>query len=174
MELCRVIETPALLIFPAIMLTAAFMDLFSMTIPNRISLALLLGFAAVAPFSGLGWHALLMHLGVGAGMLAVGIALFVLRLVGGGDAKLLAASALWIGPDHVLPYLANVAICGGLLSVAILFYRYTIPHFAVVWAAPSWALRLHDKNCGIPYGIAIAAAAIVVYPTTALFLSLAV
>lgn len=166
-------DSPLLLIFPAIMFTAAFMDLFSMTIPNRISLLLLAAFCVAAPFSGLSWHSLMMHAGVGAAMLAVSVVLFAFRLFGGGDAKLLAASALWIGPDHVLPYLATVAIFGGLLSVGIVLYRSMIPHFAVVMAAPSWALRLHAPDCGIPYGLAISAAAVTVYPATVLFRALA-
>lgn len=168
------LESPLLLIFPAIMITAAFMDLLTMTIPNRISLVLAVSFVLVAPFTGLSWQSVLMHLGIGAAVLAFGIVLFLFRFVGGGDAKLLAASALWIGPAHLMPYMANVAIAGGLLSIAVLLYRSMVPHFAVVHGAPLWAMRLHDRDTGIPYGIAIAAAAVVIYPSTGVFLSLAI
>ena len=163
-------ESTLLLLFPSAMIFAAIMDLFTMTIPNRLSLALVAGFAIAAPFSGLSLEAIGFHMLTGLGMLALGIFMFWRRWIGGGDAKLLAATSLWIGYDLFFPYLVYVAIVGGLLSLAILWYRGFVPE---IWVARSkWALRLHERGGDIPYGIAIAAAAIWIYPKTGWFIGL--
>lgn len=160
-----------LLAFPICMAFAAANDLFTMTIPNKISLALLVSFAAAAMWAGLSLNDIALHAGVGAAALVVGFALFAFNLVGGGDAKLLAAGALWMGPDFVIPYVAYMTIFGGILSVVILAYRRFVP--AGNLPLPGWAMRLHTNGGGIPYGIAIAAAGLAMYPSTAIFLALA-
>ncbi len=161
-----------LLTFPAIMAFAGSIDLLTMTIPNRVSLALLAAFPIAALLIGMDWAALASHLGAGALMLVVGIAMFARGWLGGGDAKLLAAAALWLGFEHLASYLLLVAIAGGGLAFAILFYRNWAPP-AWMLAQP-WAMRLHDKKVGIPYGIALAAAGLWIYPTTSWFTSFAV
>lgn len=166
------IDYPLLLIFPAAMAFAAAMDLVTMTIPNRISLALIAGFVLLAPFSGLSWHSLLVN-NVGAALLVFSVvfAMFALGWLGGGDAKLLAACALWVGFDHLLTFLLQTAMLGGLLSLAVLSYRASFPGGAI--ALPHWAERLHDKTTGIPYGIAIGGAGLIVYPSTPWFAAFA-
>ena len=145
---------------------AGAMDLLTMTIPNRISLLLIGSFAVAAPLAGFSWEMLFNHVAVGVAVLAVGIAMFSMGWVGGGDAKLMAAAALWIGADNFVVYFAQVTLFGGLLAVAILMYRrLPIPPLS----APQWALKLHNKTSGIPYGIAIAAAALKLYPQTIWF-----
>lgn len=165
-------EFALFLIFPAAMAFAGSMDLFTMTIPNRISIGLIIGFVVAAPFSGMDAMGLLGHVGAGALMLAVGIGMFALGWLGGGDAKLLAAAALWLGFDRLLEYLLYVAMAGGLLALSILIYRSIAPP---LWLCrEEWAMRLHAKTGGIPYGIALAAAGLLVYPSTIWFSSLAV
>ena len=157
-----------LLAFPAAMAFAGAMDLLTMTIPNRISLFLVAAFAVAAPLAGLSLHDTLIHLATGAGVLTIGIFLFSMGWLGGGDAKLMAAAALWFGTHNLVMYFAQVAVFGGLLAVAILVYRrFPVPGITV----PAWAERLHQKNCGIPYGIAIAAAALKMYPDTPWFIA---
>jgi prepilin peptidase CpaA len=162
-----VIEYPVLLVFPIAMAFAGAMDLLTMTIPNRISIILVAGFAIAAAIMGIGWWALASHLGAGLLMLAIGIAMFSLGWLGGGDAKLLAAAALWVGLDHLLPYVLLIGIAGGGLSIAILMYRrMPIP----LWLTRhDWAINLHHAKSGIPYGIAIAAAGLHVFPSTSWF-----
>jgi prepilin peptidase CpaA len=145
------------------------MDLLTMTIPNRISLALVAAFFVTAPLLGLSLHDLLMHVGAGLLILAAGIVLFAVGGFGGGDAKLLAAGALWIGFDGLLLYLVNVTVLGGLLALLLLAYR-NIPARAL--PIPEWAAHLHAPKSGIPYGIAIAASAMMVYPKTPYFIGL--
>jgi prepilin peptidase CpaA len=148
---------------------AGAMDLLTMTIPNRISLVLAGTFLVAAAVAGLPLDAVLLHIGAGAAVLVVGILFFAAGWLGGGDAKLLAAAALWIGVDDLVPYMALVTILGGVLALAILAYRQ-LP--ATALPAPQWALKLHRSGTGIPYGLAIAGAALWIYPHTAWFAAL--
>jgi prepilin peptidase CpaA len=161
-----VLDYPVLLLFPAALTYAAVMDVFTMTIPNRISLALLAMFPVAAIFGGLSMHLALMHLAAFAIVLAFGIGLFAFNLLGGGDAKLLAVSALWIGFEQLLPFIMAVTIAGGVLAVLFLSFR-RLPVGGLV--LPEWAARLHKSGNGIPYGLAICAGGLLVYPQTGLF-----
>jgi prepilin peptidase CpaA len=164
-----VIEYPLLLIFPAAMAFAGAMDLLTMTIPNRISIALVAAFLIMAPVAGLGWSGILVHLAAGGLVLLAGIAMFAAGWMGGGDAKLLAAAALWLGFDLLLPYFAQVAVLGGVLAVSLLAFRAA--SFIPFATLPPWAERLRERSCGIPYGIAIGGAALLVYPQTPWFVA---
>ena len=112
-----------LIVFPFLMAYAAVRDLLTMLIPNMVSLLLLAGFALFAVATGLwGWD-LMSHLGAGAATLTVTFTLFAFGKIGGGDAKLAAATAVWIGFDRLLEYLAVASLAGGVLSLAILMAR---------------------------------------------------
>src|SRR3954464_2601211 len=90
-----------LLVFPALMAFAASSDLFTMTISNRVALALVGGFAAMALFSGMAPMDVLTHIGAAAAVLTVAFVFFARGWIGGGDAKLAAVTALWLGFDHL-------------------------------------------------------------------------
>lgn len=166
-----VIEYVILLVFPLAMLVGGFMDLFTLTIPNRISLALIAGFIVAALITGMPLATFGSHVLTGLAVLALGIALFAGGYVGGGDAKLLAAAALWLGHTQVMPYIVLVAVAGGLLAILILLYRQIIlPPYLM---QQEWAQRLHNKTSGIPYGVALAAAALWIYPKTGWFAGIA-
>ena len=92
-----ILDIARLLLFPALMAFAAASDLFTMTISNRVSLALVAGFLALALLGGMGLHDILLHFGAGATVLVVAFACFAMGWVGGGDAKVAAAAALWFG-----------------------------------------------------------------------------
>ena len=125
----------------------------------------------LAPFANLSWWAVVAsHLAAGGIILLIGIGMFAMDWLGGGDAKIIAAAALWLGFDHLLPFLTQTAVFGGLLAVAILAYR-RFP--AAAMRLPDWALRLHKPCGGIPYGVAIGAAALAVYPATPWFAAFA-
>ena len=153
-----------LLLFPALMAFAASSDLLTMTISNRLSIALAAGFFLLALIIGIGIHAIGMHLAAAAAVLAVAFLFFSQGWIGGGDAKLAAATALWFGFDHLLDYLIYTSLFGGVLTLAILQFR-KLPLPGVL-SRQGWILRLHDSAGGIPYGIALAAAALTVYPKT--------
>jgi prepilin peptidase CpaA len=157
------LDTALLFVFPFAMAFAAATDLLTMKIPNLLTLGLGAAFLVVAPIAGLTWTEILGHVAAGSSMLVVGIVLFSLGWVGGGDAKLLAAASLWLGFEPLLTFLTCVAVFGGALALALLAYR-SVP--AGAFPLPGWAARLHAKGEGMPYGIAIAAGALAIYPST--------
>jgi prepilin peptidase CpaA len=104
------------------------------------------------------------HVGAGAAVLAAAFVLFSRGWIGGGDAKLAAATALWLGFGHLIDYLFYSSLLGGALTVALLLFR-RVPLPPLLAARP-WIERLHRPGAGVPYGIALAAAALLVYPHT--------
>jgi prepilin peptidase CpaA len=153
-----------LFLFPALMAFAASSDLLTMTISNRLSLALAGGFFLLMIVTGMSLHAAGMHVAAAAVVLVVAFLFFSQGWIGGGDAKLAAATALWFGFDYLLDYLIYASLFGGALTLAIIQFR-KIPLPAML-ARQGWILRLHETDAGIPYGIALAAAALAVYPKT--------
>jgi prepilin peptidase CpaA len=153
-----------LLLFPALMAFAASSDLVSMTISNWVSLALAVGFALMAVVVGMPFNDVMMHLLAGFCVLGASFVFFARGWIGGGDAKLAAATALWFGFDQLLPYLLYASLLGGVLTLVIL--RFRVLPLPGLLARQPWALRLHDKTAGVPYGIALALAALLVYPST--------
>ena len=153
-----------LLLFPALMAFAASSDLFTMTISNRLSLALAGGFVLLALATGMALPAVGMHLAAAALVLVVSFVFFTQGWIGGGDAKLAAATALWFGFDYLLDYMIYASLFGGALTLLLLqFRKLPLPQ---VLAKQEWIQRLHDQAGGVPYGIALAAAALTVYPHT--------
>ena len=153
-----------LLVFPALMAFAASSDLVTMTISNRITLALAGGFVAMAFMSGMSPGDMLAHAGAAATVLAVTFLFFARGWIGGGDAKLAAATALWLGFDHLVMYLLYASIFGGVLTLAMI--RFRLMPLPQVLADQEWVKRLHRLDGGVPYGIALAAAALLIYPNT--------
>ncbi|MEQ1648449.1 MAG: prepilin peptidase [Hyphomicrobiaceae bacterium] len=154
-------ELAIILVFPALVVFAAAMDFFSMTIPNKVSILLVAGFFCLAPFSPLTMSGIGLHVAAGLMVLAITIGLFAFGVIGGGDAKLAAAVSLWLGFGHLIDYTIWTAILGGALSIALLAFR-KMP-LPASWIGLEWVQRLHAPKGGIPYGIALAAAALVVY-----------
>jgi prepilin peptidase CpaA len=156
-----------LTLFPILTIYAAFSDLLTMTIPNRVSLLLVAGFVPVALMAGLSAPDILLHFASGTVVLVVAFGLFAMGWIGGGDAKLAAAVALWFGVGNTVEFLLLAAIGGGVLTVAVLMLRSVpLPAFALSW---TWLNRLHDRKGGVPYGIALAVAAVMVYPSSPLW-----
>jgi len=160
-------QTIVLFAVPALLALAAGWDLASFTIPNVLSLVLIALFAAFVatagmPLAAVGWHGL-----AGAVGLLVGFTLFAFGFVGGGDAKLFAGVALWLGFGSLLDFALAASLFGGGLALALLSLR-SIPLPATL-AGQSWLIRLHDEKSGIPYGVALSAGALVVLPHTDVF-----
>ncbi|MBS0532569.1 MAG: prepilin peptidase [Proteobacteria bacterium] len=153
-----------LALFPALMAFAASSDLLTMTISNRLSLALSAGFLVLALAAGMPLATIGMHFAAAASVLVVGFFFFSQGWIGGGDAKLFAATALWFGFDHLFDYAVYASIFGGVLTLGLLQFR-KLPLPSALTRHP-WIMRLHEEKGGIPYGIALAAAALVIYPKT--------
>jgi prepilin peptidase CpaA len=158
------IDAVRLLLFPALMAFAASSDLLTMTISNRLSLALTGGFFLLTLVTGMSLPAIGMHLVAAALVLAVSFGFFSQGWIGGGDAKLAAATALWFGFDYLLGYLIYASLFGGALTLILIQFR-KLPLPAIL-ARQGWVLRLHEQGAGVPYGIALAAAALAIYPQT--------
>ena len=159
------LEALVLVVFPLLMAYAAASDLLTMTISNRVSIVLVAGFVAVAVLSGMPLADLLsLHIACGAAVLVLTFALFAFGWIGGGDAKLAASTAVWLGWGSLYEYGLLASILGAGLTLGLLILRKReLP----AWIARrEWAIRLHTAGNGVPYGIALAAAGLVLYPDT--------
>lgn len=165
------ISTLALALFPLLMAFAASSDLLTMRISNRLVAILAAGFFVLAIVAGMPLQQVGIHAGLALMVLGVGFGFFALGWIGGGDAKLAAATTLWIGLGEMLPYFVYSALLGGALTLAVLAMR-SLPLPPVV-AQVRWIERLHDAKAGVPYGVALAAAGILVYAQTDIFRQLA-
>jgi prepilin peptidase CpaA len=160
------IEAAIFLIFPLCLSVAAFSDLFTMTIPNRVSLILIASFVIVAPLLGMSLPVIGMHFAGAAVVFAVCFALFALNIMGGGDAKLLTAAALWFGYDQsLMTFLVYVAYIGGLVTIAILILRSQRQTINAMGLPIPDSLLIAKK---IPYGIAIGIGGFLAYPSSPL------
>lgn len=158
------IDAIRLLVFPSLMAFAASSDLLTMTISNRISLALIAGFLVLAAFAGLGLQEIGMHFLAGGLMLVLAFICYLRGWVGGGDAKLAAATALWFGFEFLYDYILWASLFGGILTLAIIRFRQLpLPESL---SRHAWIARLHEQHAGVPYGIALAASALALYPYT--------
>lgn len=157
-----------LIVFPFLMIFSAISDILTMTIPNPVPLTLAIGFAGMAILTGTSPATVVLHLMAGAGVLVVTFGFFACGWIGGGDAKLATATALWFGPTLALIDYAVLAslIGGGLTLLLLAARRIPLPAVAESW---TWAQRLHDARTGVPYGIALATAGLIVYPQCALW-----
>ena len=161
----------ALLVFPALLAFAAVSDLLTMTISNWLCALMAVAFVPLALAGGLDLSQIGIHALTGAAVLVLGFALFAAGWIGGGDAKLAAAIVLWVGPFDGLAWGLLAAIFGGVMTLMLLSVR-TMPLPAPLAAQP-WIARLHARETGVPYGIALAAAGLMVFPQTAIYLHLA-
>lgn len=161
-----ILQSATFAIFIALILIAARSDAKTLRIPNWISLALLADFLAATLASNMALQDIAISLGVGVGALVVGFVLFFLRWFGGGDAKLYAAIALWMGWPLVVYFSIAVMLLGGAVAVIAVVLRKGLG----LW--PDWVVNsargLFEKNKAVPYGLAIVAGALVMVPKMAL------
>jgi prepilin peptidase CpaA len=156
-----------LIAFPILVIVAALSDLTTFTIPNWISLLLVAAFVPAALMTGQPIGALGLAFAIGLAALIVGMGMFAMGWIGGGDAKLFAAAALWIGAPALLPFLMVTALAGGGLAVLLLNARsaWLKPYLS---NAPAWLARLTTPGQAAPYGVAIAIGALAAFPQSPL------
>jgi prepilin peptidase CpaA len=156
-----------LLLFPLLMAFAASSDLLTMRISNRVVLLLVAIFCAVAVGIGMPLDEFGLHVACATIVLIVAFAMFAFGWIGGGDAKLAAATTFWLGFGVTLPYLLYASLIGGAMTLGLLMVRrWPLPVFLV---KIDWVHRLHDQKSGVPYGIALAAAGLITYSDTLVF-----
>ena len=139
-------------IFGALLIAAAWSDVRSYLIPNRLSILIALFYVGYASSSA-DETDIIGAATVAIAVLLVAAALFAANLMGGGDVKLMAASALWAGPAYVFPFLFVTAISGGVLSLGVLLH----PHLAALAGRVTTT-----QNRRVPYGVAISAGGLLV------------
>lgn len=154
-------------VFPAALLIAAANDLYEFKIPNWISIALIAAYLACGALLGAPADVMIAGLIAGAAALAAGFALFAFKIFGGGDAKLLAAIAPWIGVSGAAPALFNIAFAGGAVAIALMMFRKAPPLAA--YADAPWVMRLYERKGDIPYAVAIAAGGLMTFHETPYF-----
>ncbi len=160
-------EILVLFVFPVLLALAAGWDIASFTIPNFLQIALIASFAAFILATGMAPAAIGAHLLAGFLGLVVGFTLFALGYIGGGDAKLFACIALWLGFRNLPEYALTASIMGGVLTILIITLR-RLPLPASLMEE-RWILKLHDARGAIPYGVALAAGAFLVLPQAEIF-----
>ena len=154
-------------VFPFCMVFAAVSDALSMTIANRVSIVLVVTFAVVAPLTGLDWASYGWHFAAAAMVLVVTFLMFAIGAMGGGDAKLMAATALWMGFNfNLLSYLVTSTFIGGVLTLAILSYRKS--PLADITAGNLFLRHFADPAVGVPYGVALGLGGLLAYPDSPL------
>jgi prepilin peptidase CpaA len=153
--------------FPASLLIAAMNDLYEYKIPNWVSVVLFASYFAASIGLGSTPAEMLEGFLLGCAALAIGFALFAGKFLGGGDAKLLAACAPWVGLSALAPFLLYTAFAGGALALAFIMFR-KLPALPVYAHAP-WLMRLHQRPKDIPYAVAIAAGGLLSFSQTPLF-----
>lgn len=151
----------AVFVFPLAMVYAALRDVASFEVPNWLPAAMVLVFIALWLAGGQGMAVLGWHLSAGLAVLAAGWTLFAAGIMGGGDAKMLAAGALWIGWPGLAEFVLATALAGGVLALVIVaLRRASLP---ASWTARPWMQRLRDAEQGIPYCVAIGIAGLWVF-----------
>lgn len=161
------IQTSFVLAFPVLVIVAALKDLTSYTIPNWISLALLAAFVPAALIVGAPLQVVGVHVAIALIALIAGMAMFALGWIGGGDAKLFAAAALWIGFPAITTFALVTCVGGGALAVSLLALRS--PMFRpYVLSGPAWFGRLATPGENVPYGVAIAVGAMAAFADSTL------
>lgn len=146
------VDLLALAAFAGLLVYAAGSDVARLTIPNWVSIAMAALFVAAALLVSMPLAEIGLHLAVGAGVLVVGFILFQANVIGGGDAKLLAAAAVWTGFAAFAPFMFWTAVAGGVVALFLLIARRFI---APAETIPAFVNRLLQRHGGAPYGVAI-------------------
>ncbi|QTC91264.1 A24 family peptidase [Brevundimonas goettingensis] len=153
-------------VLPLLVIAAGLRDLTTMTIPNWISGLLILAFFPAAFMVGLSPLTVAAHAGVAVIALFVGMGLFAMRVIGGGDAKLMAATCLWLGVTGSAMFILWTGVAGGVFCLTLMFARTQLRPY--VHGAPHWVDSLLEPKGDIPYGVAIAIGALMAFPSSAL------
>jgi len=147
-------------LFLALCIFAALHDVNRLTIPNWLNITLAALFLPAALASGLPLQLLGGHLLAGGLAFVAAFGLFAFRIFGGGDAKMIPAVVLWMGPAASLPFLYWMAISGGACALILLIGKRSVPAEVV----PGFMRAPFEPKAGVPYGVAIAAGAMLAGP----------
>ena len=159
------LEALALAVYAGLLIYAACSDVAALTIPNGVSIALVGAFTIAGLATGLPLQTIGVQLLFGIAVLAVGFFLFAANILGGGDAKLLAAAAVWTGFTGFPALILGTAVAGGVLAVSLLAGRALFKEVAASAQQPTFVTRLLTPRSGVPYGVAIMAGGLLAIPS---------
>jgi len=154
----------SVLVFPALMILAGVKDALTFRIPNWLTLTVALLFWPMALIYGMPGQVILWHAVTGFAFLVIGFTLYALRMYGGGDAKLMAAAGLWFGWPVAMKFLVYTALAGGALALAIFMWGMLQADQEI--RGNTWIQRWKGKNLRVPYGVALAAGAVIALPSS--------
>jgi len=157
-------NTFVLSFFPVLMVVAGIGDFFTLRIPNWLNALIAATMVPMAVALGMPLDIMGLHVAAGFIMLFAGMSLFFAGQIGGGDAKLMAAAGLWVGLGPLLPFAIYTALAGGVL--AVIMYGGNRLLTVGTFYYPAWLGHFAGKTVQLPYGIAIAAGALLVFPDT--------
>ena len=150
--------------FMALCIYAALRDIETLTITNGTNAAIAFLFVPAVIIAAPGWDVAGAHLMAGLAAFAISVLLFTFGVFGGGDAKMIPGVMLWLGPAAAMPFLVVMAVTGGALAILVVLARKWVP----AGAAPDFARETLLTGNGVPYGVAIAAGAILCAPLSPL------
>lgn len=156
------------LIFPGLMIAAAVCDIRSFQIPNRLTLALAAAWPLAALMAGLSLPEMGVAFCFAAVVLLAGFLLFAAGMLGGGDAKLISVAMLWVAPGQAATFIMVTVMAGAALALGLIMFR-KMP-LPVMAGGTNWIVELHTRSRDMPYGVAIAAGALVAWPQTPFFM----
>jgi prepilin peptidase CpaA len=151
-------------LFPFLLVTAGISDFLTLKIPNWLTAATALLFFPMAFAAGMPIENILWQCAAALALLVAGFGLFAAGLFGGGDAKLLAAAALWFGWPDVVHFLIYTAFAGGVLAAAV--GLWSAVHLDQEIRGNTWIRRWMNAKPSVPYGVAFAVGGILAFPET--------
>ena len=157
-------ETLILSLFPLLVVMAGISDFFTLRIPNWLNAVIAVSVVPFVLVSGMPMEVFAWHVIAGLVMFVIGFGLFAINIFGGGDAKMLAACAVWVGWDTLMEFAVVTALAGGVLVIAIKLWAFFVAHKDT--KGLDWANNFLSKKPQLPYGIAIAAGGVIVFPAT--------
>ncbi|MEM7633801.1 MAG: prepilin peptidase [Pseudomonadota bacterium] len=152
------IQTLILTLFPVLIIIAAIGDFLTMKIPNWLNILVGTSFFAAAFYVGMPLEQIGWHVAAGVIVLIVGFGLFAGGLIGGGDAKLLAVAAMWLGMEQLIMFLVVMSIAGGVLAVAMKLWWWV--KLEADLRGFKWFKSTVKSSIDLPYGVAIAVGAL--------------
>ena len=157
-------DTLVLSVFPLLVVAAGISDFLTLKIPNWINAVIAAAIIPFALYQQMPLEVFAWHMVAGIIMLIAGFLFFAFGLIGGGDAKMLAACGLWVGWENLAPFVLVTALAGGLLAVIMKFWQmFTIEHEV---RDVKWLKRVFRAKLQLPYGVAIAVGGMIVFPAT--------
>ncbi len=157
-------DTLILSVFPLMVVMAGISDFFTLKIPNWLNAVIAVSVVPFVILAGMPLEIFAWHIIAGLVTFVVGFILFSINIIGGGDAKMLAACAVWVGWDVLMEFAVVTVFAGAVLVIAIKVWVFFANRKDI--KGMDWAKNFLSKKPQLPYGIAIAAGGVIVFPAT--------